>query len=135
MCVCVIIGAKIQESEEVYRKKEEDLRASKEVNNNERYRNYTKRKRAFRYVQNKGAYIPTSQLDGNENNDFSTRTSTSSTTQPSHVIEEHVLPVSNNWYHVSKSQQEKKEQRSFTAHMRYTAEKKTSNQPKKEEIY
>ena len=50
--------------------------------------------------------MPASQLDGNENNDFSTSTSTSINIQPGTIIEEHGLPVIGNFYHISKSQDE-----------------------------
>ncbi len=57
---------------------------------------------------------------------ISTRTSTNIQHGP--VIEEHVLPVSNNGYHESISQHEIREQRNFVARMRYRA-KKASEQP------
>ena len=67
-----------------------------------------------------------------------TRTSitTSTTTQPGPSIEEHVLSVSNNQYHVSKSQDDKKKQKAFTARMRYKAKKKALEQigPKKPKL-
>ena len=68
--------------------------------------NSTKRKRTFTYVHKKGICMHVSQVGGNENNDFSTSTSTSTNIQPGTVIEEHGLPVMNNQYHISKSQDE-----------------------------
>ena len=50
-------------------------------------------------------------------NDINTSTSTSTTTQAGPVIEEHILPVSINPYHISKYQDGKKEQRAFTESM------------------
>ena len=52
-------------------------------------------------------------------NNVSTSTTSSTTTQSGPVIEEHVVPVSTNPYHISKSQDEIKKQRAFIARMRY----------------
>ena len=54
------------------------------------------------YIKGKG-FVPASYLEGNENNNFSTSTSTNITKQPGPVIEEYILPVSNNRYKVNKS--------------------------------
>ena len=63
-------------------------------------------------------------------NDVSTSTSTSSTTTKAcPIIEKCVLSVSDNEYHVSKSQHDIREQRNFIARMRYRARKKASKQP------
>ena len=59
----------------------------------------------------------------------STGTTSTTTTQPCSVIEEHALPVSINPYHVSKSQDERNDQRNVTARMRYRAKKKAFEQP------
>ena len=56
-------------------------------------------------------------------------TSTSTTTQACFIIEEHVLSISNNQYHVRKSQPEIRDQRNFTARMKNCARKKASKQP------
>ena len=71
------------------------------------------------YVQNKLAYIPTSQLDTNDNIDFETSSSTSTTTQPVPVVEECVLPVRD-------SPEEKKEKKALRHH-RYEVRPKKSN--------
>ena len=84
----------------------------------------------FMCVHKKYICMPVPQFNWNENNDFSTSTSNSSTIQPGPVIEEHVLHVINNQYHVSKSKDEKHRQKDFMERIIYTAKRKTSKQPK-----
>ena len=100
-----VIEATSQERGDNKRKKEDDRVADK--NSSKKNRNSTKRKRTFMYIKGKG-FVPASYLEGNENNNFSTSTSTNITKQPGPVIEEYILPVSNNRYKVNKSEEEKK---------------------------
>ena len=95
-----VIEATSQERGDNKRKKEDDRVADK--NSSKKNRNSTKRKRTFMYIKGKG-FVPASYLEGNENNNFSTSTSTNITKQPGPVIEEYILPVSNNRYKVNKS--------------------------------
>ena len=78
--------------------------------------------------------IQAPQIDIDENNYFSTSVSTGTTTQSGPVIEEHILSISNNLYHTSKSQEEKKKPKDFTRHMGYAAKKKTSKQHKAKKV-
>ena len=68
-------------------------------------------------------YIPTSQLDRNENINFDKSTCTSATTHTAPIIAERVLPVHN-------SPEENKKKKAIRECMRYAAKKKATKQPK-----
>ena len=75
--------------------------------------------------QNEGAYITTSQLDGNEDINFETSTSTSTTTLSLAVIKECLK-------HVHKNPEEIKKRRAREEYMRQSAKKKATKHPKAE---